>query len=408
MKICSVSNFRSLHVRNRAHLIASMGHQVQAWSLDPYRKDPRLMEHTVPFHPISIKIFRWLSRPLQLWRFARALRDTHADIYHLQYAAQMECWLAFVAGARPLVVSTMGGDVLFDEQGALGALEKSLTRMVLRSADLVTSKSDLITRRLVEMGVDPNRIIRLTWGVDLDVFKPVDSSRLRRRYGLTTDDLVVFSPRSLSPFYNTHLLVEAFPGVVSKVPRARLLIATHGENAAYRKDLESQIERLGLSGSVRFTGDIPYEDMPVHYALADVCVSLAPSDGLPMSVIEAMACGCTNVLSDLDRYRELATDDREAVFVELNTEKLSAALCLLLKSPDTRRFLGTNARAAVEDKANLRRDLERLEKVLRELGAGGNGSGGRWLTLPARLLFAMKVAKDIALPRLSPANTRLS
>lgn len=403
MKICAISNFRSLHVRNRARFVAGLGHEVEAWSLSPVTDGEGIRGRMVPFVEIGFRPLRGLSYARHLLVYARAIRETRADVYYLQYAAQMECWLALAAGVRPQAVGVMGGDVLMDEQGNLTPIEKALTRLVLKSADAVASKSDLITRRLLHMGVDPKRITKIVWGVDLKRFHPGRTAALRSRFGLADDDLVVFSPRSLTRFYNIHLMVEAFHKAAATIPNAKLLISRHAEDPAYRREIETAITEMGLEDKVQLIGVITHGEMPGVYALADLCVSLAPSDGLPMSAMEAMACGCPLVLTDLECYRELAKAEAEALYVPLETDRIAETMIRVLSDKNLRASLSAAARVAVAEKANMATDLERMAILLEDLRA--KPQRGRVLAMwQARLLLALKLALDPVMDRFRRAK----
>lgn len=75
-----------------------------------------------------------------------------------------------------------------------------------------------------------------------------------------------------------------------------------------RESLIAKVKDGHLEGRVQFTGLIARERVFEHLLKADLFVSLSRGEGLPVSVLEAMACGCPVVLSDIPPHREIAED----------------------------------------------------------------------------------------------------
>lgn len=97
-----------------------------------------------------------------------------------------------------------------------------------------------------------------------------------------------------------------------------------------RSTLEDEVLRLGLAEEVRFTGLI--ERTEVHKTLADsdLLVSASEVEGLPVSVLEAMAVGLPSVLSDIPPHREIAAAaDGRGVWIATRDDTLRTALAEL-------------------------------------------------------------------------------
>ncbi|MBR1869429.1 MAG: glycosyltransferase family 4 protein [Bacteroidales bacterium] len=110
-----------------------------------------------------------------------------------------------------------------------------------------------------------------------------------------------------------------------------------------RTSLQEQIDRLGLSGSVRLRGNV--EDMPGEYRNAAILALSSHYEGLPMALIEAQAYGLPAVSFDCKcGPREVIADGRTGLLVpEGDVEALARALLDLIRDPEGRRRMGAEA-----------------------------------------------------------------
>jgi glycosyltransferase involved in cell wall biosynthesis len=129
-----------------------------------------------------------------------------------------------------------------------------------------------------------------------------------------------------------------------------------------RPVLEEEINQLGLGTSIRLAGE--RRDVPALLAGADVFALSSRSEGLPVSVLEAMAAGLPVVASRVGGVPEAVVDGRTGLLVEPSRQdELAAALRVLIQDRDLRRRLGAAGRARAEQ----RFDLERFRRAHLEL-----------------------------------------
>ncbi|MBF0323977.1 MAG: glycosyltransferase family 4 protein [Alphaproteobacteria bacterium] len=347
----------SVHVQARARAMARCGYRVTLVS-----------DHEAESEGLAVVAphGRWpLARLVSHYRL---IRSVAADLVHIHYAASMGAWLFLASGRRlPLVVTAMGGDVLDDEQHPLPRLAGWLTRQVLRRADRVTVKSTYLEARVAQAGVAPDRIVRVVWGVDTDLFRPVDGAAFRTRLGIADGEKVILSPRMLRPFYNIHLLIEAMPAIQSRIGTVRLLITGYGADPDYEARLRRRVFELGLDSAVIWVGALDQSDMPMAYGAADVTVSLPPSDGFPQSVLESLACGVPCVATQLDRFTEFLTEGETVIFTELTPQAVAAAVSRVLSDPVLASRLSGNGIGLVRERAAMRDDVARVDGLYREM-----------------------------------------
>jgi glycosyltransferase involved in cell wall biosynthesis len=241
-------------------------------------------------------------------------------------------------------------------------------------------KSEALRSALQAWGPSSARVEIVRWGVDPAVCHRDTSAAAawRNRLGLGPEARAILSPRLLDPRYNIHLIVEALPAILGRVPQARLLLTEYGAVPAYRACLEVRIGELGLREAVMFLGQVPQAEMTGLYSLAEVVVAVPASDGLPQSLFEAMACEAPVVLGRLAAYGEVATDGQHALLADFTPQAVAIAVLQILEQPSFARALAERALARVQDVALLPREMDRLNGFYRDL-LEDPPRRGRWL-----------------------------
>jgi glycosyltransferase involved in cell wall biosynthesis len=382
LTICAVGPSTSSHVVSRVRCFAERGHRV--FLICEVRTGIDGVTELVPSEALGERVpivrvlnatsLRLRGRPLRgvsllslLLSFPELVRQCRPDVVHVHYAYSVWAWMATVANHHPLVVSVMGGDILFDEQGSPTPRGRRLTLQLLESADLITSKSEYLIETLDRLGDFGSKAMKVVWGVDLRRFRRVPADGLRATLGLAERDLVILSPKILQRFYNVHLLVEAMPRITAAIPQARLLITEYAADKDYKADIVQRVQTLGLEQHVRFVGHVPHSDMPLYYSLADVTVAVPSSDGLPQTLFEGMACESPSILSRLPRYEEVVAHGESAYFVEIAPESIADGVIRLLGDRVLHERIARTGRQLVAAHADFERDVARMEEKYYEL-----------------------------------------
>ena len=346
----------SPHIMNRAMAMAAVGNRVT------------LISPTEPFGPcagIDVQVMR--GRTL-----AKALRTalflwTHPhDAVQAHYAAEIGTWVSALLNPRPLSISVMGGDVLFDEQGSLGPFGRLLTRLALRRAQLVTVKSSHLRDRVLAMHVAPQRIEEVIWGIDLEHFCPDEGRRQRQRqiWGLPEAAVVLLSPRMLIPFYNQALMVKVLARLYPAHPGLYLVLSTFGQDSDFRERLENLAKELKVSDRVRWVPPVFNEGMADLYAGSDMVLSLPPSDGFPQAILEALACGCPVVAGDMPQFHPILESGVNAMLPKIEVDEVMRAVNTLIEDDFLRNQIIGNGRKTVAEVANLRQQAGLVSRHL--------------------------------------------
>src|SRR5258705_242315 len=103
-------------------------------------------------------------------------------------------------------------------------------------------------------------------------------------------------------------------------------------------DIEERIDRLKVGDAIRFTGYVPFEDLPAIYALAEMFVFPSLYEGFGLPVLESMASGTPVITGRVAALEEVAGGASEQVEL-LDAESLGEAMVMLARDPDRRRQL---------------------------------------------------------------------
>ncbi len=197
-------------------------------------------------------------------------------------------------------------------------------RWIVPSADLVTGVSDGIADYLRGRAWAPASRVRVIYnGVDVDLFaSPSNPGAKRREIGLPPDAWVIGTVGNLRPEKNHALLLRALPALLRQASDAWLVVAGDGER---REALEALARELGVKERVLFLG--ARTDVPALFGVFDVYCLPSHFEGMPLSLLEAMAARKPIVGTSVVGIKDLLVDGVTGLLTAANdAEALSRAL----------------------------------------------------------------------------------
>ncbi|MGC5397854.1 glycosyltransferase family 4 protein [Streptomyces sp. DT20] len=257
------------------------------------------------------------------------------------------------AGARRLVATTHGHEAGWAQLPA----SRQLLRRIGEGTDTITYLGEY-TRSRIAAALTPaaaERMVQLPPGVDEKTFHPDSGGDLvRARLGLTDRPVVVCVSR-LVPRKGQDTLILAMPAILAEVPDAVLLIVGGGP---YADELKKLAAETGVQDSVRFTGPVPWAELPAHYGAGDVFAMPCRTrrggldvEGLGIVYLEASATGLPVVAGDSGGAPDAVLDGETGWVVRGGSAEESAErIVALLGDAELRRRMGERGRAWVEEK----------------------------------------------------------
>jgi len=211
------------------------------------------------------------------------------------------------------------------------------------------------------------RAVGIPNGIDVDRFAvgPTVSSPLRARAGNASH--VVLAVGHLSEVKGHSTFLRAAALVAATHPQCRFwLLGDETTEKGARSRFEALVDEIGIRDRVEFLGWRP--DVPDVLRAADVVAIPSLHEGLPLAVLEAMACGRPVVATPVGGVTEAVEDGHTGLLIPPNEpEALAKAICTLLDDESLRCRLGQQARVAIEKHFSLPRVIERVEHLYQEL-----------------------------------------
>ena len=297
-------------------------------------------------HPTSLM----LPVPSVLRKAREIARAERCDVVWFGASAP----LALLAGplrddVERFVASTHGHEVGWARiPGA-----RQVLRRIGRQVDVVTYISDYTKARLQPAFGRHARLERLPSGVDTDVFHPGAGREDVRRQLALADRPVVVCVSRLVPRKGQDVLIRALPAIRDAVLGAALLVVGGGPDMPRLQRIA--VER-GVADHVRFTGSVPWRELPAHYAAGDVFAMPCRTrlggidvEGLGIVFLEAAATGLPVVAGDSGGAPDAVRDGETGVVVDgRDVERVAREVSALLADPKRAAAMGAKGRAWVE------------------------------------------------------------
>jgi glycosyltransferase involved in cell wall biosynthesis len=230
--------------------------------------------------------------------------------------------------------------------------------------DVYISCGDNMRDTLVgRCGFPPERVVSIPTGVEEAFFRVKRDRGAAAKFGVPPDALVIANVGVLRRVKGHEVTLRAVAEVVSKIPKAVFLIVGDGPRRAALEELACE---LGVKDHVIFTGHV--RDIPGIYSFSDAAILSSLSEGLPQSVIQAMASGVPVAATDVGGVGEVVHNGQTGLLVESGDHgALAGAVIKLLKDRALASGMAENARRLVRREHSSEVMLDKLEALYERL-----------------------------------------
>jgi len=258
----------------------------------------------------------------------------------------------------PLVISIHGSDAYIANKNKMFQI---IAKWTFSQAKSVTACSPTLKEMAILAGA-PLDTILLPYGVYSDQFSPNSDEKKSNKLRIAALGRLVYK----KGFEN---LVNAMEIIHRIHPETELLIGGDGPLLNPLKELAT---KHSLNSIISFLGRIPWDHTRDFLINADIFVlpsiidSQGNVDGLPNVLLEAMACGCPTVASDISGVPLVVINNYNGILVPPgDQDALASAIIKLIELPKFRRELGDHARKTIEETLDWKVVGERIQNILK-------------------------------------------
>jgi len=311
-------------------------------------ENSRIEYHVLHRQGLEANIFR---------RLYCLIKRNRIDVVHTHHFTQLfyAAIPARLAGARIIHTEHEFFSYLTD------AFSRTMIRSLLRFCDGMTVVGQEVSDYFVRtVGIPEGRVMVVPNSVDITKFD-CDRNLIRGKLGLRPHEVVIGTVGRLEPEKDQKTLLEAFRQIKEVHPAARLLIVGDGSMA---EELKCHAKRIGISDQTLFLGN--RRDVPSLLAAMDIFVLSSIREGLPISLIEAMAARKPVVASDIGSIRDLVHDGQNGFLTPSgDPARFSRFLLRLIESTELRERLGSMGYQIVERSFSLPAMIRAYEELYR-------------------------------------------
>jgi sugar transferase (PEP-CTERM/EpsH1 system associated) len=262
------------------------------------------------------------------WRLSRFLRSEKVDLLHAhQFTPFFYAMTGRFMRKTPAVLLTEHGRHFPDYPRMK---RRVINRLWLRSRDRVVAVGQAVRQALIDNdGFQTKHVGVIYNGVDGSLFGGDDNDRelIRRELDIGVDDFLLIQVARLDYLKDHATAVRALARVVQGLPSARLILVGEGPE---RQKIVADIERAGMQNHVRLLG--LRTDIARLLRAADVFLLTSISEGIPVTLIEAMAAGIPVVSTNVGGIPEVVVDEQTGLLAPSGDDAALAERVLRLRA----------------------------------------------------------------------------
>ena len=305
----------------------------------------------------------------------RTVEKLHPQIVIANEATSYGLYAA-LAGIGDYCLFVWGSDVLIAPQRSV--FLRMIVKFALKRATRILVDSTVQRDACIDLGASGEKILIVPWYDYRETAEATIGERervdVRRALGIAESAKVVVSSRWHRKPYSVETLIESVPLVLRRVPSAKFLVMGSGPDTSLLKNAAS---RLGVGGSIIFTGKLSRPDVLRYTQVADAYVSTSLSDGTSASLLDAMTLGIPVIVTDIPANREWVVPGSSGLlFPPRDHEELAKQICVVLGDEGLSRSLADSALATVTARADWRANSRALEETLDGLASSDRSRAG--------------------------------
>lgn len=287
------------------------------------------------------------------------IKREHVDVVHAhQYSPLFYAVPAALLSGRKKLVYT--------EHGRFHPEQKSWKRTIFNpllslGVDHLVAISAATAQAMATYDNFPlSRIEVIHNGIDCSSMNPESNNHFKRQeLGLDPSCRLLGTAGRLNSIKNMSMMIRGLKLVLQQVPNTYLVIAGQGEEREMLKNLAVELE---VNDRIKFIG-LRF-DLPEIYPLFDVFLLTSFTEGISVTLLEAMASGVPAVVTDVGGNREIVLDGKSGYLVPVNDDGLLAQkVVAVLRDADLATQMGKVAKRQILDNFSMKGMLQAYQKM---------------------------------------------
>jgi len=301
----------------------------------------KLLSLNINCHLVPLDRFlspKWLARVKSI-----VIEGRYDAIHGHEFAMNCHGALLSLLCGIPAVATVHGKNYYSDR-----FYRRILYRSAAKIAHFVAVSEDIKQFLVQRVGVKASRLSVIANGIDIKKHQAHDANRsaIRTELGISEGEILIGAVGNLYPVKGHIYLVQAAAKVLAEIPSARFVIAGRGEE---QQRLQAEIDRLAISTQFQLLG--LRDDVDRLLQGFDIFVMPSLSEGMPLSILEAMAAKRIVVASAVGGIPEFIEDGRNGLLVpSQEPDQLANVLLMLIRNADIRSKIAEAAHAEVCDR----------------------------------------------------------
>ena len=374
MKILQVTAFLSPALGGSAEIpyqlskkLAEKGHQVTLYTSD-YRLDRGYLDSlngvaVFPFKtwssvasfymtPALIRRAAWEVKQFDVVHlhnfrtFQNVIIHHYAKKYGIPYVLQAH-------GSLPRIVAREALKLFYD---------KLWGNVSLKDASKLIAITGTEAGQYRKKGVPGDKIAVVPHDINLTEYTNLpEKGVFRYKYGLNDSQRIILWLGRINKIKGLDLLVKAFSNIIDSLTDVRLVIA--GPDDGYLTRIKSVIANLNISDRVMFTGPLYKTAKLEAYVDADIFVLPSVYEVFGITVLEALACGTTVVVTDNCGIADAVNGGQAGIVIPHDEQQLQKAIISILNEDELRVKYGNNGISLVREKFSQGKMAQRMEQI---------------------------------------------
>jgi len=302
------------------------------------------------------------------FKIAKLIKQEKIDFIH---AHNSTSWFYGVIAAkmtRKAIIVTRHG--LEQKKNLKISIRSKILSLCTMKVVVVSNELKEYSNKIEKINIKKIRVILN--GIQIEKYQNIriNIPNKKKELGLDINDLIIGTISNVTPVKNHQFLIKAMPKLLKKFPNAKLIIVgslSLGMTSLVER-LKSLCNRLEIGDKVFFLGS--RRDTPELMPIFDIFVNSSLTEGISLSLLEAMAAGTPIVATNVGGTPEIVINGRTGILVSCNnTDQLANALIKILADKEEASIMAKEGLRRVQKLFTLEAMLNNYEHLYAEIAA---------------------------------------